>query len=121
MAHKLSYELKNIHAVKEVEKGRTEFNRSHGNSQHSNCSSSQDNTYPRMCLTVKTLNKLLENNEVSLHESNGSFMSMEQSEYSGALCKLGRSVNILNAPSGKEFNLQKKSNPSNVMNRSINC
>lgn len=48
-------------------------------------------------------------------------MSMEQSEYSGALCKMGRSVNILNTPAGKEFNLQKKSNLSNAMNRSINC
>lgn len=51
-------------------------------------------------------------------------MSLEQgqgSEYSGVLCKMGRSVNILNLPSNKQVSsLQKKSNATGL-NRSINC
>lgn len=57
MAHKLSCEVKN--AKDSAAKGKAEFVRSNCTSQHSDCESSQDNSYPRNCLTVKTLNKLL--------------------------------------------------------------
>lgn len=75
------------------------------------------------CITIKTVNNLLENNEVSLHESNGSFMSVGQSqasEYQGMLCQMGRSVDILNLPSNKQV-MARRPNGSNAhLNRS-NC
>lgn len=43
---------------------------------------SQNSSEHRMCHTIKTFNKLVNNSEVSLHESNGSFSSLNQSENS---------------------------------------
>jgi hypothetical protein len=75
-------------------------------------------------MTVKTFNKLVDNNEVSLHESIGSFNSVEQSEgseYQGVLSKMGRSVDIM-MPSKGHCLLQKKpiSTSNNFNNKSFN-
>lgn len=46
---------------------------------------------------IKTVSHLLTNSEVSMHESLGSFVSMEEStasKYDGALAQMGRSVFI---------------------------
>ena len=74
--------------------------------------------------TIKTVNKLVDNNEVSVHESVGSFMSIEKSEgseYQGALTKMGRSVDIM-LPSRGHCMLQKKAiaTSSNFNNKSFN-
>jgi hypothetical protein len=78
---------------------------------------------PRAGFTVRTVGKLLDNNEVSIHESIGTFNSIEQSqngsEYQGVLAKMGRSVDILNLPSTRQL-LQKKPNAtSNNFGKSL--
>jgi hypothetical protein len=118
LAHKLSYNPNPHLNPPTLQRGRTEVNRS----ELSSCPSQElTNTYPLGCLTIKTVNNLLENNEVSLHESNGSFMSLKQSqgsEYQGMLCQMGRSVDILNIPSSKQVLGLRKPTPN--VNRS-NC
>ena len=72
---------------------------------------SQPSSINRDCFTLKTLDKLIDNNEVSELESNGSFMSIPQSngsEYHGALSKMGRSVDIMNLPSNKHVPVTRK-------------
>lgn len=61
-------------------------------------------------MTVKTINRLVDNNSVVEHESNGSFSSIAQSEgseYQGELANMGRSVDITNLNSRHPL-LQKK-------------
>jgi len=98
--------------------GKTEYFKSYKEEESSD--NSQMFSNHNKCCTIKTFNKLVDNNEVSIHESIGSFSSVEQnegSEYQGMLTKMGRSVDI--APKGHCL-LQKKpiSTSNNFKNKS---
>ena len=72
-----------------------------------------------MCFTGLTINNLLENSNCSMHESNGSFMSIQNSndsDYNGVLCGMGRSIDIQNISSNKKV----QDYPLTKLNKSIN-